>query len=321
MTSNFKKLAFLSVFFFTNIAFAQTATTDIASTTRFVVPLNSTQQQTIQSLVNANIISNIAQLNNFATITAGAYKLTTGMTIEQVTQTLSHPPYMVWITIPPGLRVEETANILAKNLNWTASQKKNFLAYTSQNYNYLEGVYYPDTYLIPVGEDPKVTYNRLVAKFNEKFSPLQKQFAQQNFPWLKALTLASLVQREAANKDDMPLIAGILLNRLDQRVKLGVDATIQYIRADKNIKIKTATTTAYWAPINIVDKKIVSKYNTYTNYGLPPHPIDSPSINAIMAVLNPASTSCLYYLHDNNGMIHCSETYEGHLQNIQVYLK
>jgi UPF0755 protein len=228
---------------------------------------------------------------------------------------------VVRVTVPPGLRKEEVANILAKNLNWTDKQKKNFLAYTNQTYNYLEGVYFPETYLIPIDESPKKTFERIITKFNENFSPLQKEFAKQNFPWLKALTLASLVQREAANKEEMPLVAGILLNRIDDRMHLGVDATVQYIRGDKNANVKNATTTAYWAPISIADKKINSKYNTYKNYGLPPHPIASPSMDAIKAVLNPASTSCLYYLHDKNNSIHCSVTYEEHLQNIELYLK
>ena len=237
------------------------------------------------------------------------------------TTTTSTSTLYIKVTIPPGLRKEETSNILAKNLNWTDKQKKNFLAYTSQTYNYLEGVYYPETYLIPVNEDPKKTFERIISKFNENFSSLQKEFAKQNFPWLKALTLASLVQREAANKDEMPLVAGILLNRIDARMHLGVDATVQYVRGDKNANIKNATTTAYWAPISIADKKINSKYNTYKYIGLPPHPIASPSLDAIKAVLNPASTSCLYYLHDKNGIIHCSTTYQEHLENIENYLK
>lgn len=238
----------------------------------------------------------------------------------QATTTLSTTS-MIKVTIPPGLRKEEVANILTKNLGWTAKQKKNFLAYTNQTYNYIEGVYLPETYLIPPNEDPKVTFKRLTSKFNENFSPLQKEFAKQNFPWIKALTLASIVQREAANKDEMPLIAGILLNRIDGRIHLGVDATLQYIRGDKNTSVKGATTTAYWAPITVADKKIDSKYNTYKYYGLPPHPIASPSLDAIKAVLGPASTTCLYYLHDKTGVIHCSATYDEHLQNIEQYLK
>ena len=283
----------------------------VATTTRFVVPLNATQTAVVQSLLDQRYISSASDIN--FVIAPGAYKLsTTTFTTAKNIQVLKTAPYMKWIVIPPGLRVEEVANILATNLNWTKNQKKNFLAYTNTKYEYIEGVYFPDTYLIPTNESPKDVYNRILNKFNEKFSASQKEFASQNFPWIKGLTLASLVEREAANKEDMPLIAGILLNRLDQKIPLSVDATLQYLRGDKG--------KGFWAPISVADKKIVSKYNTYKNTGLPPHPIASPSIDAINAVLHPTTTSCLYYLH-NNKDTYCAATYEEHKQNIEKYLK
>lgn len=295
------------------------ASTSTATTTRFVVPLNATQTDVVQSLYNQKYINNLSDINFI--ISPGAYKLsTTTFTTAKNIQILKSTPYMKWVVIPPGLRKEEVANILATNLNWTAKQKKNFLAYTNENYNYIEGVYFPNTYLIPLTDTPKDVYKRIIAKFNENFSSLQPQFAKQNFPWIKGLTLASIVEREAANKEDMPLIAGILLNRLNQKIPLSVDATLQYIRGDKNANIKNATATAYWAPITVADKKADSKYNTYRNTGLPPHPISNPSLDAINAVLNPASTSCIYYLHKNK-ITYCTNTYAEHLQNIETYLK
>ena len=220
---------------------------------------------------------------------------------------------MKWVVVPPGLRKEEIANLLQKELGWTKKQKDKFLRYTNLNYNELEGVYFPETYLIPTDEDPSLVQKRFVNKFNENFKSYLPKFREQNFPWMKALTLASLVEREASNKEDMPLIAGILLNRIEQKMPLGVDATLQYIRGDKG--------KGYWAPITVADKKIKSSYNTYTKTGLPPFPISNPSLAAIDAVLNPATTTCLYYIHDNNRNTHCAETYEKHLGNINIYLK
>jgi UPF0755 protein len=121
------------------------------------------------------------------------------------------------------------------------------------------------------------------------------------------------VQREAANAADMPLIAGILMNRLDDGMPLSVDATLQYVRGNKG--------SGWWAPINVSDKKIVSPYNTYENVGLPPHPICNPGLPAIEAVINPAKTDCLYYLHDKNHITHCAVTYAEQEANIEEYLK
>lgn len=227
---------------------------------------------------------------------------------------------LVRVTIQPGLRKEEIANILSKELGWTKAKKEKFLRYTTLKYNELEGVYFPETYLIPQNEEPALVQKRLVNKWNENFSPYLKQLNSQNFPWLKALTLASIVEREAASKEDMPLIAGILLNRLEKKIPLQVDATLQYVRGDKNKNVKNSTTTAFWAPISVSDKKLTSKFNTYKNTGLPPHPISNPSLAAIQSVVNPATTSCLYYIHKNK-VTYCANTYNEHLDNINKYLK
>ena len=100
---------------------------------------------------------------------------------------------------------------------------------------------------------------------------------------------------------------------MNQKIPLSVDATLQYVRGDKG--------KGWWAPISVADKKTVSVYNTYKNAGLPPHPISNPGLPAIEAVLSPAKTDCLYYLHDKDHVTHCAVTYEEHQANILKYLK
>ena len=286
---------------------------------KFVVPLNSNLEQIVQSLLDGNYIKD---KNNFISIFSktkgdimpGAYKINTTMTLANISKILHGKPYMKWVVIPPGLRKEEIAEILATNLGWTKLQKNNWInVYTKMKFDYIEGVYFPDTYLIPVTETPLQVTNRLIAKFNEKFAPYILSFNKQNTQWTKGLTLASIMQREAANDADMPLIAGILLNRLNQKIPLSVDATLQYIRGDKG--------KGWWAPISVADKKTISPYNTYKNVGLPPHPISNPGLPAIQAVLNPTKTDCLYYLHDKDHITHCAVTYALHQANILKYLK
>ena len=230
------------------------------------------------------------------------------------TSTLVPAVEMKQILIPPGLRKEEIAELLASNLGWTKTQKNNWInIYTRMKYDFVEGVYFPDTYLIPKNETPLKVANRLISNFNEKFASYLLQFKKQNIQWTKGLTMASIVQREAANAADMPLIAGILFNRLNQKIPLSVDATLQYIRGNKG--------QGWWAPITVADKKTVSAYNTYKNKGLPPHPISNPGLDAILAVLNPTKTDCMYYLHDKEGNTHCAVTYEEHQVNVAQYLK
>jgi uncharacterized YceG family protein len=286
-------------------------------TDQFVVSLTATPNDIANNLFNQGYIPDSASfvtLIGSKILMPGAYKISKEMTPPQLLQVLHGKPYMKWVVIPPGLRKEEIATLLMPALGWTTKQKTEWITKsTTTKPDYMEGVYAPDTYLIPVGEKPNDVANRLIAKFNESFTSYLTGFTSKNIKWTTALTLASIVQREAANIADMPLIAGILWNRLNQNMMLDVDSTLQYARGNKG--------NGWWAPISVADKKIDSPYNTYEHTGLPPHPISNPSLDAINAVLNPTTTDCLYYLHDNNHITHCAVTYAEHQANIDLYLK
>ena len=228
---------------------------------------------------------------------------------------LESPAY-VSVTIPPGFRKEQDAEILAQALKWDPSQEAAFMA-TPSDPDYLEGVFYPDTYFIPKNEDPATTADRMIADFNEHFASSSQEALAKNIKWTTALTVASIIQREAASSSDMALISGILWNRLDKNMPLQVDSTVQYARDSAS----TTQDVDWWEPLKATDLSIDSPFNTYINTGLPPHPIDSPGLDAIEAAINPATTSCLYYIHDDNRQIHCSATYAGQQANIQKYLK
>jgi len=286
-------------------------------TDQFVVSLTATSNDLASDLTNQGYIQDFSAfviLIGAKTITPGAYKISKEMTPAQLLQVLQGKSYMKWVVIPPGLRKEEIAPLFASALGWTKKQTKEWLTKdTTANPDYLEGVYAPDTYLVPVGETPANVTTRLIAHFNEGFALYLPQFTAKDIKWTSALTLASIVQREAANVSDMPLIAGILWNRLNQNMMLDVDSTLQYVRGN--------TGQGWWVPITISDKNIDSPYNTYEHTGLPPHPISNPSLDAINAVLNPTATNCLYYLHDSNHITHCAATYAEHQANIELYLK
>ena len=285
-------------------------------------------------------------------IQSGAYKISKSMSAFEVARVLKKGPYMKWVVIPEGLRKEQIAELLANTLGWTDQQKSSWVnTYTSMKFDEVEGVYFPDTYLIPVDEGLLQVADRLRAKFNEVFAPYLLEANEQNIRWTTLLKIASLVQREAAGKSDMPLIAGILWNRLLNDQKLDIDATVQYARdtrlAYKDDPCEDPDGYArdpkndlcfnsemlqpsvpyigiddWWTPIGGSDtRSIDSLYNTYLYAGLPPHPIDNPGLEAIKAVLHPEKTDCFYYLHDSDGNIHCSATFEGHQANIETYLR
>jgi len=284
---------------------------------RFIVPLNAAEQDIIQNLLEQGFIKSkwgFKYALGKTEIQPGGYKIAKDMNAWKIAEILVNEPYMKWVIIPEGLRKEEIGEILAEELGWNEEQKNDWTSkYTAMQYDYIEGVYFPDTYLMPKDETGLQIAQRFIDKFNEKFALYADKFIKENIKWTTALKIASIVQREAAGKNDMPLIAGILWNRLLRGMKLEIDATLQYARGK--------TENGWWSPIKPADKAIDSPYNTYLYKGLPPHPIANPGIDAIDAVLNSAETECLYYLHDEDGKIHCAKTYEEHLKNIEQFLQ
>ena len=107
------------------------------------------------------------------------------------------------------------------------------------------------------------------------------------------MTVASIVEKEAASPQEKPLVASVIYNRLDRDMPLQIDATIQY--ALKRPK----------ANLSLHDLKVDSPYDTYENKGLPPGPIYSPSRESIEAALNPEQTNYLYYVLKVDGQSHC----------------
>lgn len=288
---------------------------------RFVVSQNESISEIAQNLANQGFIKTgwgfgmAMFLEGDRTITPGGYKISKSMNAFQVASVLGQPPYMKWVVVPEGLRKEETANLLQKALGWSDDTKNQFLnAYRDLGGNdYQEGVYFPSTYLLPIAENGEQIAQRFITQFNESFAPYAKEASAQNIKWTTALKIASIIQREAAGTGDMALISGIIWNRLLKNMPLDIDATIQYALGD--------TGNGYWAPLPKGATSFKSPYNTYLHAGLPPTPIANPGIDAINAALNPATTTCLYYLHDANEIIHCANTYAGQEANIQKYLK
>lgn len=288
--------------------------------TVFIVNRSQTETQTLDKLKTQGLIRNKWALKLVLflkqnKIESGGYTVSKSMSAWQIANKLISAPDMKWVVVPEGLRKEQIGETLASTFNWSDEELDKWnTEYTKMRIDYIEGTYFPDTYLIPVDEGGFKIAERMTRRFDEQFAPYISQFAQQNILWTTGLKLASIIQREAGGKDDMLLIAGILWNRLNQDMNLEIDATVQYARGKAEA--------GWWAPVTSLDiQNIDSPYNTYKNKGLPPFPISNPGIEAIEAVLYPAETDCLYYLHDSKRQIHCAKTFEEHQTNIEKYLR
>lgn len=267
--------------------------------------------------IRSSLLLAIARLTTFrfGEIEPGGYRLSRSMDARKLITILTSEPQLKWITFPEGLRKEEVGEKLAKELHWTDEELEKWnTTYTAMEYDYREGVYFPDTYLIPVDENGLDTAKRMIIRFNERFEGYPEKFAEKDILWTTGLKVASIIQREAAGKEDMALISAVIWNRLLNNHSLEIDATVQYARGN--------TGSGWWAPIKASEiRTIDSPYNTYKNKGLPPTPISNPGIDAIEAALNPQDSDCFYYLHDKDRQIHCAKTFEEHKANIETYLR
>ena len=217
-------------------------------------------------------------------------------------------PHVRVLRIEAGLRKEEVAEVVADKFGWDSKEKQEFL--DSAN---VEGHYFPKTYLIYKDAEPAIVSATMKNEFETQVSKVKKQKLSKVINEDMVLTIASIIQREAAGKHDMGLISGIIWNRIFKGMKLQVDATLQYAKGSEE--------DGWWETVDPEDKKIKSPYNTYLHKGLPPGPIANPGIEAISAAYNPQKTDCLYYLHDKKRKIYCSKTYEQHKNNIKTYLR
>ncbi len=239
----------------------------------------------------------------------GGYELSPAEDAWSIADTFASSPYLAWVTVPRGRRKEEIADILAEALAWSVDEKAAWLAATSDS----DGYYFPDLYLIPSDMPPKDVERVMRDRFAKTWEEYAPKAAAMGLTESEVVRAASLLEREAAGGHDMPLIAGIIENRLSRGMKLQIDATLQYIKGSEEA--------GWWGRVASEDKYLESDFNTYQHAGLPPSAIANPGRMSIEAILSPEKTSCLFYLHDNDGDIHCSANYAGHVANIRKYLQ
>lgn len=246
------------------------------------------------------------------TVVPGGYRLNQSMSAWALVNKLTSPPQFVWVSVREGLRKEQIGEHLGTMLGWTRAQEQEWNNYKNDPSENREGVYFPDTYLLPSDEPVSAVAKRFIDHFNEVLAPYVDAFTAKNIKWTTAVKIASLIERESGGDGDKALIAGIIWNRLDKDMRLEIDATLQYIKGNSE--------DGWWGRVVPADKYLESPYNTYRHKGLPPGPISNPGLAAIKAVLSPEETDCIFYLHSTDRVIHCAVTYEEHLENIRTFL-
>ncbi|NLL63964.1 MAG: endolytic transglycosylase MltG [Ruminococcaceae bacterium] len=317
-----------------NDIFAFTRGDDVKTVT---VSENATTNQVISQLDKAGLIKHGTFCKFFMAITkslheisgppvylSGVYYLTPSMGLEKMLLSCqeTRKAETVIVTIPEGFSITQIATRLEKskvcmsdefysNLQ-TAEFNYKFLETIenkSSRFHYLEGYLYPDTYEFYVDQNASSVINTMLSNFNKKWTKEYQARADEiGMTVDEVIILASIVQREAADAEQMPLVAGIFVNRLNSTTfaSLQANATTDYVNNYIKPKVTTGEYDIY-----------LSKYGTYKCIGLPVGPISCPGDDAIRAVLWPAKTEFYYFCHDPKGNIYTAVTSEQH--NINVY--
>ena len=172
--------------------------------------------------------------------------------------------------------------------------------------SYKEAGIIPETYHLPKDIDEKKLIEILVKQSETKYEELAKKYLKKydKQEWNKILTIASIIQKEAANKEEMPIISSVIYNRLKIDMALQMDGTLNYGK---------------YSHIKVTPKRIKtdkSGFNTYLHRGLPPYPVCSVSKEAILAALKPKQTDYLYFMKNKSGVHDFASSYQEHLRNI-----
>lgn len=297
----------------------------------FEVRMGESTQAVARNLEQAGLIADAGLLTDYMVyagldrqVQTGAYLLSPRLSPIQIAQALQDAtPQEVTFRVLPGWRLEEVAEGLPTSGLSFAPQA--FLAAARNPSDALrdrlslppdaglEGYLFPDRYRLRRDAPLDEFLNLLTQDFAANVGPdLQTGFEDQGLSLHQAVTLASIVQREAMVEDEMPMIASVFLNRLAVGMNLQADPTVQYALGYSHTQAK------WWkAPLDPSDLELISPYNTYQVSGLPPGPICSPGLSALQAVAHPAQTPYYYFRAacDGSGRHNFARSLSEHQQN------
>ncbi|MDP9211994.1 MAG: endolytic transglycosylase MltG [bacterium] len=253
-------------------------------------------------------------------IKSGRFRLSGEQSGQEIAQALTEESQLATqFTIPEGLTQAETAERLDRLEITDADAFEALKATNFPEYDFLrtlpddatlEGYLFPETYAIPLpGTSAEDVARIMLDQFRTELTGFQNQVANSGRSLHEVVTIASLVEEEVRTTEDRKTVAGIIFRRLEEDIRLGIDATVRYA-LDKPSDALT-----------IDDLATDDPYNTRRFKGLPPGPIANPSLDAILAVLDPTDSPYLFYLSAPDGTTYYAETNDEHEANKAEHLQ
>ncbi len=266
----------------------------------------------------------VAKYEGMGEIASGTFVVNRNMgytALMDAVEKSEQPRETVTVTIPEGLTINEIAALMEENNVCSASDFVKGVNGTDFGFDFeeeipqddniyysLEGYLFPDTYEFYTGDSALNVINRLMSNFETKIADVRAQIQQSGMSLHEVLTLASIIQAEAPDAENMALVSSVYHNRLNnpsEFPRLECDPTRNYAN---EVVLENNNTTS---------QKMADEYNTYVSEGLPPGPINNPGMAAIQAALNPAESN--YYFFCSNlktRQFYYAETLAQHEQNL-----
>ena len=289
------------------------------------IPPGARADAIAQHLINAGVVRDrwvfrvaLWQSGSERHLQAGEYHFERSLTpIEVVDKLVRGQVYLRPITFPEGLTIQEMARIFEVEGFGTAASfiemgnRGELIAALDADASNLEGYLFPDTYALPRDATADDLVRLMIERFEQAFdADVRRTAAARGRTIREVVTLASLIQKEAAKPEDRPLISAVYNNRLRIGMALQCDPTVIYALQlaglyDGNLTRESLT--------------FDSPYNTYRYAGLPSGPIAAPGRDLIEAALHPADVKYLYFVSRNDGSHAFANSLREHNRNVQKY--
>ena len=277
------------------------------------IPKNIGLSQSAQILASQHIIRSTFVYKVYSVLMGGRHTILAGDYLFDTPQSAVKVAWRIVkgeqdlprikVTIPEGLNVSEVTRIFSKALPHFDSVQFTTDAKT------FEGYLFPDTYFFYENVQPQQIVDTMKAEFDQKVGSLTSSITSFGKSESDIIRMASIVEKEATSTADRMIVAGILWKRIADGMPLQVDPPFYYLLSKDS------------SQLTLADLKIDSPYNLYLHTGLPPTPIDSPSLDAIRATISPTPTPYWFYMSGDDETMHYARTYAEHLVNKAKYMK
>ncbi len=317
------------------------------------IPEGANVQEIGKTLEDAGLIKHglvfglYAKYKNYTDLKSGYYNLQKSMSTEDIIHELqkggtaeAQEPVLATLTIPEGYTIDQMAQAvgqlqgdfkepLTADAFLAKVQDDSFISQEVAKYPSLleslptkesgaryrlEGFLFPATYSIKESTTIESLIDEMLAAMDKTLAPHYSTIKSKNLTVNELLTIASLVEKEGAKTDDRKLIAGVFYNRLNLGMPLQSNIAILYAQGKLGQKISLADDAG-------IDTSIDSPYNVYTNLGLMPGPVDSPSLDAIESSINQTKSENLYFVADvTDGKVYYASNKEEHDRNVAEHV-